>query len=82
MDPDKHSFSLLDPDPGGENLRENQKIARKMEENCNFYCKILTKCGQTPLFITVEQSFWSISTHHKFVTNFVWPDPDQHFLGR
>ena len=28
-----------DPDPGGENLRENRKNARKMKENWNFIIK-------------------------------------------
>ena len=42
-----------------------------------------TKCGQTPLFIPFEQSFLSISTLQKvkIVTNFVWLDPDPHFLS-
>ena len=59
---DLHSFSVLDLDPGGENLRENRKNARTMKKKKFFYYKILTKCGQTPLFINFEQSFLSIST--------------------
>ena len=35
--------------------------------NLEFYYKILTKCGQTPLFITFEQSYLSISTLHKVI---------------
>ena len=31
------------------------------------YYKILTKYGQTPLFITFEQSFFSLSTLHKVI---------------
>ena len=31
VDPDPHSFSLLDPDPGGKNLKiTNNKNARKL----------------------------------------------------
>ena len=32
-----------------------------------FYYKILSKYGQTQLFITFEQSFSSISTLHKVI---------------
>ena len=42
---------------------KKQKKARKMEENCNFIIKyLLTKCGQTPLITTFQQSVLSIST--------------------
>ena len=49
VDPDPHSFSLLDPDPhaiGGSGSRrgkfegENRKNPRKKEENCNFIINI------------------------------------------
>ena len=47
-----------------------------MEENCNFIIKyLLTKCGQTPLIITFEQSFLYISTLHKvpvILNKFCW----------
>ena len=39
VDPDPYSFSLLDPDPGGEDLREKTENTRKTEENCNFITK-------------------------------------------
>ena len=52
---------ILNVDPGGENLRE------KMQGKLEFYYKILSKCGQTPLFINFEQSFLSISTLHKVI---------------
>ena len=59
MDPDPHSFSLLDPDPRGENL----KIAEKFNEIGTgtiinvILLNLLSKCGPTPGFFTFEQSF-------------------------
>ena len=54
-----------------------------MEENYNFIIKYLfTKCGRTPLFITFEQSFLSISTLYKVICyNFFRLDPDPPFLS-
>ena len=61
MDP--HLFSLLDPDPGGKNLREkNRKMQGKFKENLNFIIKYYLNVDKTPLFMTLEQSFWFIST--------------------
>ena len=59
MDPDPHSFSLLDPDQRGENL----KIAEKFNEIGTgtiinvILLNLLSKCGPTPGFFTFEQSF-------------------------
>ena len=47
-------------DPGGTIWGEKLKKCKENGKNCNYY-KILTKCGQTQLFVS-EQSFWSIST--------------------
>ena len=58
-DPDCIRIRFADPDPGGENLREKTE---KMRGKLKFYYKILTKCGQTQLFVSIEQSFWPIST--------------------
>ena len=57
MDPDPHGSGSRCGKFGGEN-----KNAWKIYENCNFI-----KCGQTPLFITVEQSFLSILTLHELI---------------
>ena len=52
MDP--YSFSFLDPDPGGENLRgENRKMQGKLKERV-ILLQILTKCGKNPLYIFIH----------------------------
>ena len=71
VDPDPHGSAFIfppksgsafntyaDPDPGGENLRKNTK----MQGNWYLHYKILSKYGQAPLFLSIEQSFLSIST--------------------
>ena len=62
MDP--HLFSLLDPDPGEE--RKKQKKCKENGKEMYFLNKNITKCGQTPLFITFELSK-SISTLHTVI---------------
>ena len=58
MDPDSHSFSLLDPDPGrGKFEGKNRKTAEKWKKMVVFYNIIITKCGQTPLYITFKHFF-------------------------
>ena len=39
VDPDSHSFTLLDPDPGGENLRKKTEQCKEIGRNCNFIMK-------------------------------------------
>ena len=34
-----------------------------MEENCNFNYKVLTKCGQTLLFVNLSNLFFVYSFH-------------------
>ena len=54
-------------DPGGENFREKTEKSKENGRKLQFYYKILTICGQTPLFITFEQSLLSISTLHNVI---------------
>ena len=44
-------IQYADPDPGVENLKKEKKC-KANGRKVLFYCKILTKCGQTPLFTT------------------------------
>ena len=53
-DPDPHSFSLLDPDPGGKLKKKTEKmqgIWRKFAFNYNFYSKF----GPVPWFYYFSQ---------------------------
>ena len=89
VDPDPHgSAFIFPPESGfrrGKFEGKNRRNARKMEENCNFKIKQKTKlpkCGQTPLFIPLEQYFLSISTLQKVICyKFYWLDPDPRFLS-
>ena len=61
---DQHSFFLLDPDSGGKNVQRKkykQKNARKLVITASLF-KFLSKFAQSPLFLTLEQSFMSFTT--------------------
>ena len=59
VDPDPHSFSLLDTDPGGKFFLNNRKNARKFIIIEIF---LLSKFVSASCFFTFEQSCLSLST--------------------
>ena len=67
MDPDPHIFSLLDldPDPGGENLREKTEKMQGKLKKIVILLQIINL--QNPWFLFFEQYFLSISTLHKVI---------------
>ena len=82
VDPDPHSFSLLDPYPGGHFCRKKRKKWKEIRSTCDLIFKNLTEFGPVPWFLTFEQPFFVFQpqkTLQKVICyNFFMLDPDPH----
>ena len=78
MDP--HSFSLLDPDPGGKKIQIKTEKCKEIGNNCKFIQFLKVNLHKVHCFLLYfEQSFMFFTTKLQLFTNFLKLDPDPHF---
>ena len=71
MDPDPHSFSLLDPDPdpGEKYFQKKQKKCKEIGNNCKFV-KILSKVNLHKLYCFLLMSILKKALHKVILNTF------------